>query len=68
MRTRRKKEKGVTRVKEFREMFPESKIYYYDVHGKDITYKPQIILDCMAVIGSGFLADGTIHVDVLYEE
>ena len=39
---------------------------FYDVNGEDISNMPPIILDIMKVIGSGYNADGTIDVDVLY--
>ena len=56
-------------VKEIKKSYKEAKrIIYRDLNGVDISSKPSIILDLMQVIGSSHNADGTIEVDVLYEE
>ena len=56
------------KVKEFREMFKDKHIVYFDANGNNITNKPQIILDCMTVIGSEHCPDRVIIVDCLNEE
>lgn len=58
-------------VKEFKnsDLCKDAKsIRYYDVNGVDISYKSQIMLDLLEVIGSSHGADGSIDVDVLYTE
>ena len=54
-------------VKEFKDKF-KGNIKYYDINGIDISNKPEIILNLIKVIGSEHCPDGTIKVDVAYEE
>ena len=55
------------RLGELRKKFKDSKIVQvFDLNGKDISYKPTIILDCMKVVGSEHRVDGTMTVDVMY--
>lgn len=53
-------------VKEFKMLFPEEKMFFYDIFGADISDKPPFILDLLTVIGSGHRPDGTIEVEVDY--
>ena len=39
-------------------------VKYYDVNGVDISNKPSFILDLLPVIGTTYMSDGTIMVDV----
>lgn len=43
-------------------------IIYLDINGKDISYKPSIILDLLRVIGTSHLNNGDMIVDLMYEE
>jgi hypothetical protein len=54
-------------VKEFKSSADtKGNIQYRDINGKDISDKPEIILDLLTVIGSSHYTDGTIIVDVDY--
>ena len=55
-------------VKEFKSFTGAKNIKFYDLNGKDISDKPEIILDELTVIGSGHHADGTVTVDVEYTD
>ena len=58
-------------VKEFKKskMYREAKgVKYFDMNGVNITYKPQIILNLLNIIGTSHNVDGTINVDVEYIE
>lgn len=58
-------------VKELKkqELFKKaSDVIFVDINGKDISYKPSIILDLLVVIGTSNMANGKIEVVVNYEE
>ena len=55
------------RLGELKKKFKDSKVVQVlDMNGKDISYKPTVVLDCMTVIGSEHRTDGTMVVDVMY--
>lgn len=41
---------------------------YFDINGKDISYKPFIILDLLEVVGTAHLVNGDMIVDLMYED
>lgn len=58
-------------VKELKkqEIFKKARgVVFVDINGKDISYKPSIILDLLVVIGTSNMANGKIEVVVNYEE
>ena len=56
-------------VRGFKELIGKNKnMKYLDVNGKDISNKPDIILDLLTVIGSSHHTDGTVIVDVDYAD
>ena len=55
-------------VKEFKSFTGATNIKFSDLNGKDISDKPEIILDELTVIGSGHHPDGSVSVDVDYTD
>lgn len=54
-------------VKEFKEFIGKNKnIKYFDKNDKDISDKPDVVIDLLTVIGSGHHTDGTVIVYVDY--
>lgn len=54
------------KVKEFKRIFKDEKINYYNINGRNVTNKPSIILDQLEVIGSIHNLDGSVDVDLNY--